>query len=49
VKYFVKVTIEGSFPSGVENSETYAIPEELYNRIVLDLSYGISMGVVKVI
>lgn len=49
MKYFVKISIEGSFPSGVDDEGTYEIPEKLYNRFISDLAYGIQMGVVKVI
>ena len=47
MKYFVKISIEGSFPSGVDNEGTYEIPERLHNRFVSDLAHGIYAGVVK--
>lgn len=47
MKYFVKFSIEGSFPSGVDDEGSYEIPERLYNRFVSELARGIYAGVVK--
>ena len=47
MKYFVKISIEGSFSSGVDNEGTYEIPERLHNRFMSDLTHGIYAGVVK--
>jgi len=47
MKYFVKISKKGSFPSGVDDPGTYEIPEALYKRFVIDLAYGVTVGVVK--
>jgi len=49
MKYFVKLSIEGSFPSGVENTGTYEIPEKLHNQFISLLAQGmVSRSVKKV-
>jgi hypothetical protein len=47
MKYFVKISMEGSFPSGVDDDGTYEIPEAMYNRFISVLAIGVCTGRVK--
>jgi len=47
VKYFIKLSTEGSFPSGVDELGTYEIPKALHDRIENDIHHGLTVGVVK--
>lgn len=47
MKYFIELSMEGSFPSGMDDEGTYEIPERLYNQFIAELARGIYAGVVK--
>ena len=47
MKYFIKLSIEGSFPVCVDELGTYEIPKALHDRIENDIHHGMVVGVVK--
>jgi len=47
MKYFVKISIEGSFPSGVDELGTYQISEKIYHKISTMIERGFVSGEAK--
>jgi hypothetical protein len=47
MKYFIKISIEGSFPSGVDELGTYQVSEKMYGRIRNMIEQGLVPGEAK--
>jgi activator of HSP90 ATPase len=46
MKYYIKLSIDGAFPSGVEYTGKFEIPEKMYDYILKEISYGRELGTV---